>query len=59
MADKLGAKFFKTEDIISYWGVKILNILSKKPSKFFAQKLWEAFAVQKHLQIFQQKYYHN
>ena len=49
------AQLFKTNDIVSYWFVKIYIKWYANMLKFFAEKMWVAFAVQKLLTFFQQK----
>ena len=49
------AQLFKTNDVVSQRFVKILIEWYANMLKFFAEKMWVAFAVQKLLTFFQQK----
>ena len=53
--DKYWAQFFKANDVVSYRFVKIYIEWYANMQKFFAEKMWVAFAVQKLLTFFQQK----
>ena len=50
------APLFKTNDVVSSGLVKISNVNIFYMPIFFVEKMWEAFAVQKLLSFFQQKY---
>ena len=49
------AQLFKANDVVSLRFVKILIEWYANMLKFFAEKMWVAFAVQKLLTFFQQK----
>ena len=49
------AQLFKANDIVSSRIIKIYIEWYANTLKFFAEKMWEAFAVQKLLTFFQQK----